>query len=1059
MRSFSLLALLLSVLPPAAAGAGEVLHHDDAALRSVQFVDEREGWAVGDEGAIWHTIDAGKNWERQPTGVRASLRSLHFLNPYVGWVAGREELPGGGSAGVVLYTEDGGLKWDRREVHKLPGLHLVRFVDERTGYLAGEGTEQFPSGVFATTDGGRKWYPVPGFRTPGWRAGDFNAEGGVLGGAWSYMGTVRRGKAFREQQDLLGPRSVCGMQLRGADGIAVGQGGLVLLSKKNHRSMWHFVEDRDLKLPHAVRSAWDFHAVGGVGKQIWIVGRPGSAALFSPDLGASWQVVRTGQPMPLHGLYFRDEKHGWAVGELGTIIATADGGKTWQTQHRGGQQLAVLSVHARACAVPLDAVALLGEQDGYLAAGLCVTAAEPQTAGLARASEACRFNAAFRLAGGALAEGLWQFPVGSHLARADKATLLAAWDRLHADRAAPELLAQLVLAIRMYRPEVLLTDHPDARTTGHDADALVAEATNEAFRRAGDRSAFPEQLTTLGLEVWQPKKLYALWPNGLDAQVRLDLTTVSARLGSTLREFATAPLALLGADTPPAQRSWKLLADKLEGSANHRDLMQGVSLVPGGPGRRLLPSVAELSPELLKSVRQRANLWAIAEAPASALTSPERLLAQIGPTLADMPQDVGARVAHGLAWQYARKGQWSMARETFFLLVERYPTHPLAIEAYRWLLMHNASSEARRRHELGQFLIVGESQAGTPGALQTGASEPALSLAPEPKKKKGKAKFKLPEVPSFGTTNHRERTELSTQQDVRRWFEGSLALEKKLSAFGSLYGHDPAVQFCVQAARRQLGDVQTALAWYRDFAASQPDGPWKQAALAELWLANRVGESPRPALVSRQTAERPYLDGKLDDLCWKEARPVTLQDASGKTRAAWPTEARVSYDRDFLYVAVRCGHPPGKGTAAAQTRTRDGDLRQHDRVSILLDLDRDYATCFHLQVDASGCVAEDCWGDRTWDPRWFVAIHRDETAWVLEAAIPRHALSADHITPGRTWAANVVRVLPGQGVQALSLPAEAPEEALRPEGMGLLLFVQEEPRSASRPDTGPVKVR
>jgi hypothetical protein len=132
-------------------------------------------------------------------------------------------------------------------------------------------------------------------------------------------------------------------------------------------------------------------------------------------------------------------------------------------------------------------------------------------------------------------------------------------------------------------------------------------------------------------------------------------------------------------------------------------------------------------------------------------------------------------------------------------------------------------------------------------------------------------------------------------------------------------------------------------------------------------------------------------------------------------------------------------------------RTRDRDLRQHDRVSILLDLDRDYATCFHLQIDATGCVAEDCWGDRTWDPRWFVAIHREEALWTVEAAIPRHALTADHITPGRAWAANVVRVLPGRGVQALSLPAEAPEEALRPEGMGLLLFTQDDQRSASRP--------
>jgi photosystem II stability/assembly factor-like uncharacterized protein len=1051
MRSISLLALLLSA---ALGSASEVRHHEDAALRAVQFLDKREGWAVGDEGTVWHTMDAGKNWERQTTGVRASLRSVHFLNPCVGWIAGREELPGGGSAGVVLYTRDGGVKWRRLLVNSLPGLHLVRFVDDRTGYLAGEGSDQFPAGVFATTDGGRTWEPVPGPRSPSWRAGDFNAEGGALGGAWNRLATVRRGKVFSIDMDALGGRAVCGLQLRGDDGIAVGQGGLVLLSKKGRGSSYHYV---DLKLPPSVRSAWDFHAVGGVGKHIWAVGRPGSVALFSPDMGQTWQVVRTGQPLPLHGVHFRDEKLGWAVGELGTIVATTDGGKTWQVQHRGGQNLAVLGVHARPSAVPLDTVALLGEQDGYLAAGLCVTAPDAATAGLARVGEACRFNEAFRQAGGAVAEGLWQFPVGSHLARADAATLMKAWDRLHGDHAARELLGQLVLAIRMYKPEVLLADHPDAMTTGYGADAVVCEALKEAFLRAADKDAFPEQITSLGLEVWQAKKLYAVWANSPDAQVRHDLTTVSARLGSTVREFATAPFLLLGADTPPAQRSWKLLADRLEGAAGHRDLMQGIVLAPGGFARRMLPAVEDLSPDLLKAVRQRANLWAIAEAPASTLTSPDRLLAQIGPTLADMPQDVGARVVHSLAGQYARKGQWALARETFFLLVERYPTHPLAIEGYRWLLMHNSSSEARRRHELGQFLIVGEFQAGIPGGVQT-MPAPAMPDA-KPKSKGNNPKIKPPEVPSFGTSNERMRVELGTKEDVRRWFQGALALEKKLSAFGPLYSHDPVVQFCVQSARRQLGDVEAALKWYREFAAGQPDGPWKQAALAELWLANRTGDSPKPVLTSRLTSERPYLDGKLDDVCWKEARPVTLRDASGKTQRDWPTEVRISHDRDFLYVAVRCGHPAGRGAEAVATRTRDQDLRRHDRVSILLDLDRDYSTCFHLQIDASGCVAEDCWGDRTWDPRWFVAIHRDEKAWTLEAAIPRNALTADHITPGRAWAANVVRVLPGQGVQAMSLPAEAPEEALRPEGMGLLLFTTEELRSVSRPESGPAKVR
>src|SRR5436309_1109809 len=121
-----LLVLTAGVVFLPAARAADLRNFEDAALHAVQFVDRHEGWAVGDEGVVWHTIDGGRNWERQPTGTRAALRGLHFLTPYTGWVAGREELPhGAGSLGVLLVTRDGGLKWQRVAVDRLPGLEGV----------------------------------------------------------------------------------------------------------------------------------------------------------------------------------------------------------------------------------------------------------------------------------------------------------------------------------------------------------------------------------------------------------------------------------------------------------------------------------------------------------------------------------------------------------------------------------------------------------------------------------------------------------------------------------------------------------------------------------------------------------------------------------------------------------------------------------------------------------------------------------------------------------------------------------------------------------------------
>ena len=103
----------------------------------------------------------------------------------------------------------------------------------------------------------------------------------------------------------------------------------------------------------------------------------------------------------------------------------------------------------------------------------------------------------------------------------------------------------------------------------------------------------------------------------------------------------------------------------------------------------------------------------------------------------------------------------------------------------------------------------------------------------------------------------------------------------------------------------------------------------------------------------------------------------------------------------------------------------------------MLDLDRDYSTFFNLQVDQRGCVCEDCWGDIHWDPKWYVAIRSEEDCWRIEAAIPLAELTGEPIAKGSAWACNIVRTLPGRGVQALSTPAGVEP---RPEGMTLMMF-------------------
>jgi photosystem II stability/assembly factor-like uncharacterized protein len=1027
LRAFRTAAVMAAVvLSPRPGSATDTRPFEDAPLRAIQFVDKQEGWAAGADGVVWHTIDGGKHWERQPTGTRTALRAVHFLNPYTGWAVGREELPnGGGSTGVVLFTDDGGLRWTRLPGPPLPGLNCVRFFDDRTGLVAGDGSDLLPAGLFATRDGGRTWHPAPGPRCPTWLACDFrDPETGVLAGAWGRLATLRDGVFNPADVDKLGGRGVRAVRVQGRRAVAAGQNGMVLLSQDSAGDRWGFA---DLKAAEALAGC-DFDAVALVDQHIWVAGRPGTVVFHSADFGQTWETQPTGQSLPLHALHFLDAQTGWAVGELGTILGTTDGGKSWTVQRRGGQRAAVLFVHARPEGAALETVAALGAEEGYLTAAVRVTAADPASADYRHSADPERWTAAQRRAGGAAGDCL-AFPFPQHFIDADRAELAAAWDRSPASRA--QLVRQLVLLIRCWQPEVVVTDF-----AGHSAEALVVDAVREAFSRAADPAAFPEQATLFRLEPWRAKKLYGAAEGSGVSPVVVQAAEPCRHIADTPRDYAAPALAMI-VDQPaelPVKRAYRLLASTIPGADGHADLMSGIALAAGGTARRP-PCLEDTDPdrqaEAEHALREMRTLQALSQPDWGKLSDSGALLAQIGPILAKLSPDQGGSAAFAIASRYAQSGQWHLAREAYLLMVDRYPMHPLSADAYRWLVAFHSSSEARRREELGQFLILTNTDVHQ--ATHTTTREDPV-----------KAGIRADSRNLTDATQTEKLVLFSDQAGARKWFEGALAVEPRLAALGALRRDDPAVQFCLQASRRHLGDLDTPQQWCRHFlaqprGASKPgDDPWRDAAAAELWLSERKGAPPKPVSGCKLTGAKPFLDGKLDDACWTAAAPMALRDASGDTAATCATRARIAYDAEYLYVAVECKRPAGRVIPPVAKRTRDADLRAYDRVGIMIDLDRDYQTYFHLEIDERGAVAEDCWGDRSWDPTWFVASTSSPDGWTAEAAIPLKELTGDMPTIGKAWAVNVVRVLPGRGVQAWSLPADVRP---RPEGMGLLLFL------------------
>ncbi len=89
-------------------------------------------------------------------------------------------------------------------------------------------------------------------------------------------------------------------------------------------------------------------SVGRAGLRLVAVGEEG-IILLSDDNGQHWRQVASPVSATLTAVQFVDAQHGWIVGHYGVVLATVNGGETWQKQLDGIQaaQLLLHDVQAR----------------------------------------------------------------------------------------------------------------------------------------------------------------------------------------------------------------------------------------------------------------------------------------------------------------------------------------------------------------------------------------------------------------------------------------------------------------------------------------------------------------------------------------------------------------------------------------------------------------------------------------------------------------------------------------------------------------------------------------
>jgi photosystem II stability/assembly factor-like uncharacterized protein len=238
-------------------------------LTEVQFIDAKEGWAVGHLGVVLHTTDGGETWTKQFDGNQAAALALKSAQAYAKLPTTPKDKAKAALDAAKLLVSDGPDK---------PFLDLY-FLNAKTGFIVGAYNL-----IFRTDDGGKSWQPLL-TRTD-------NPQGFHL------YGIGKSGDTY----------------------FIAGEQGTLLKSTDGGNSF------------HAIKSPYDGSFFGLTVTHdgaILIYGMAGHA-YRSDDLGETWTQVMTGTAAGLSAAYEAPDHTLYLAAQSGEVAVSHDDGRTFK---------------------------------------------------------------------------------------------------------------------------------------------------------------------------------------------------------------------------------------------------------------------------------------------------------------------------------------------------------------------------------------------------------------------------------------------------------------------------------------------------------------------------------------------------------------------------------------------------------------------------------------------------------------------------------------------------------------------------------------------------------
>ncbi len=1043
----------------------------EAALRDVHFVDARHGWAVGDHGVILKTIDGGEHWnavadvnrsmvdwdhaagqlslreklrgvqDRQiqsatftsksrSSKVSCQLNSVFFLNARLGWAAGGYAVPLlNRTRSVILKTVDGGIHWKVIANTLPPAIQQIEFSDPNTGWAIGDASASFTAGIFFTHDGGQTWQSRPlanrqhrhrwvaasGIKKPGQRLIGISTSGQLK---FSEGNQVDNAAVLAQSKqhfyDLVMTDAL--------NGWAVGALGAIFQTRDQGLSWQAPARLQNDPLPI---DQIDFLSITATKTKVWAAGRPGGCLVSVDKRTGETHLHKTPITSAIHRIFFLDENRGWAVGDLGMVIATVDRGESWQIQRGTQTRIGLLSVCFDESELPLELLAQYACEDDVLCGAIGMSEISTH---LHQSAGRCG-NALFH-----------------QLNLPDLAKDADAWLQQAA------VVRRLVTVLRTIRPSCVVLNPSIEQSVAQILDR--EKLLQIAIHRAADADFEADRYGAIELKPWQVDRMAIA---DIAGSMSVGGDKFLPQLAATVNDRIFTSRCLLGLDLPNSRRSTFRVVRFLGRGAGGQsttvvpldsDLMTGLHAVPRRTKAQHPPGDLTV---LGRRNEKREAFKRILQADVNDAASMSNWKNEMLSLMLLVDRRTAGNWLLELADRSFAQNKPELAAKTMDFFAQRIPEHAFAPAALLWLAAYHASDDYSRR----AFSKSIQRKAFTPTATVAAATSAVETTAPVPpltalqidRQQSGDQRltWSVPDENSLkrqidDTRKRRlSNDQVAYNEAEKKLFELGDALAGKVrsaaDAVPAAAQNDNQRSQVLQATSVQaISAVQVPIAWTpfisgrrqraaRDLARLRGRDPdlaldeqtvavelallknsqQKEQSLARLnqllkstpelkseiqntiaWLGNDPPQITAEDVLCSIATKKPKLDGKFDDDLWRSAFKKKAFRQMENTDVVF-----LARDHEFLYLIARINkqvrynyvHQP-------KPRVRDANLSNRDRIEILLDCDRDGRSQFKLVLDHRGWVNESFDALTDWNPQWYVSRSQDEASWTVEAAMP-----------------------------------------------------------------------